>query len=84
MPWHELEVREPSLAAAGLRLVFAGLVGLPRGARLREDHRHPPTADDWVRVMDDWVRNCLSRSGGHADLEVVEAIRAVLPSVGTR
>ena len=81
-PWHELERRTPESAAAALRLVHAGLLAMPRGARLREEHRHPPSADDWVALIDDWARGCLLASGEPGDAEIVERIRRTLPGVG--
>ena len=33
----------------------AGLLALPPGARLREEHRHAPSAEDWVELLDDYV-----------------------------
>ncbi|WP_168207515.1 DEAD/DEAH box helicase [Microlunatus elymi] len=44
--WYDLERDEPDLAAAALRFHYAGLIALPPGARLREQHRHQPTSDD--------------------------------------
>ena len=64
---------------AALRMVHAGLLTLPEGARLTERHRHDPTADDWVLLLDGWVRYL--RSTGEDD-EIVARVRAVLPSVG--
>lgn len=49
--WSQIERDEPDLAAAVLRLSQAGMVALPDGARLREEHRHRPDADDWVAVL---------------------------------
>ena len=38
----------PSVCRAVLRLHHVGLLGLPPGARMHEEHRTAPTADDWV------------------------------------
>jgi superfamily II DNA or RNA helicase len=81
-PWDRFERDHPELARAALRLVHAGLLALPDGARLREEHRQRPTADDWAALMDDWVRRCLRRSGDPADDQVLDALRAALPGVG--
>jgi hypothetical protein len=59
-----------------------GLLRLPAGARMTEEHRHRPSADDWVVLLDDWLSHHLSRSGDPADEVVVEAVRAALPAVG--
>ncbi|MFI6480309.1 DEAD/DEAH box helicase family protein [Nonomuraea sp. NPDC050663] len=79
LPWARLERQEPELAQAGLRFHCAGLLPLPEGARIREEHRQPPTADDWICLIGDYVRRCLRPRGQAA---AVEAIRAALPSVG--
>lgn len=84
LPWHRFEREHPGTAAAALRLHHHGLLALPRGARLREEHRHPPDADDWVSLLDDWIRHCLRRSGEPGDARAVEAVRAALPGVGYR
>ncbi|HLR83837.1 MAG TPA: DEAD/DEAH box helicase, partial [Nocardioidaceae bacterium] len=81
-PWHDLERRTPTAAAAALRLAYAGLLATPPGARLREEHRHPPSADDWVALIDDWVSGCLLVSKDLDDAEIVERIRRTLPGVG--
>ena len=73
------ESEDPAVADALLRMVHAGLLALPEGARLEERHRHDPTADDWVLLVEGWVG--LLRTTGRDDA-VVERIRAVLPSVG--
>ncbi len=84
VPWTALERQEPALAAAALRLHCAGLLALPPGARIREEHRREPSAEDWVALLDDYVRHCLSRSATARDAEAVAAIRAALPSIGYR
>ena len=66
--WAALTKQEPVLCAAALRMHHAGLLALPEGARLTEEHRHDPTADDWV--------------GLESDTEVVQAVRRALPAVG--
>ncbi|MDG4861311.1 DEAD/DEAH box helicase family protein, partial [Streptomyces sp. T-3] len=65
--WQHLERTAPELAAAALRFHHQGLLALPEGARLREEHRHRPTADDWVCLLDDYVRRCLRPSGDARD-----------------
>jgi superfamily II DNA or RNA helicase len=82
--WERFERAEPDLAAAALRLHVAGLLPLPDGARVREQHRHPPTAADWVALLDDWTRRCLRPSDHLADAAALEAVRRALPSVGYR
>ncbi|GAB3424490.1 DEAD/DEAH box helicase family protein [Flindersiella endophytica] len=80
--WHRVERDEPALADAALRLHYAGLLQLPPDARVREEHRHPPTADDWVELLDDWVRKRLLHSDDPRDEAVLKELRRALPSVG--
>jgi superfamily II DNA or RNA helicase len=78
VPWARREKDEPRLAAAALRMHHAGLLGLPPGARLREEHRHAPSAEDWIALLDDYV------TGSSIDDGTLEAIRQALPAVGYR
>ncbi len=78
IPWARLEKDEPRLAAAALRMHHAGLLALPEGARPREEHRHAPSAEDWVALLDDFVTNA------EVGEDVIEAVRRALPAVGYR
>ncbi|MCM0619462.1 DEAD/DEAH box helicase family protein [Nocardioides bruguierae] len=80
--WPALARREPDLARAGLRLHHAGLLALPEGARPGEEHRREPAAEDWVVLLDDWVRGHLRRSDAAEDAALLDRIRAALPAVG--
>ncbi len=80
--WQRFEKDESPLAGAALRLHTAGLLALPEGARLREEHRRPPDAADWVALIGDYVRHCLAPSSDAADQVAREAIRRALPSIG--
>lgn len=86
--WTELAAREPELSDAALRLVHAGLLDLPEGALLREQHRQEPAAEDWRLLLDDWLLHCVqprSESDGEeaaADRAVLEAVRRTLPAIG--
>jgi superfamily II DNA or RNA helicase len=82
--WERFERDEPALAGAALRLHSDGMLALPDGARLREQHRHPPTAEDWVALIGDYCRRCLLASGDPRDERAYEAIRVALPSIGYR
>ncbi|PRX97364.1 DEAD/DEAH box helicase family protein [Allonocardiopsis opalescens] len=82
LDWDRFAHAEPELSDAALRLHHAGLLALPPGARLREQHRHPPDAADWVRLLDDYVRHALRPSGEPRDEEALAAIRRALPSIG--
>jgi superfamily II DNA or RNA helicase len=82
--WERFERDEPALAGAALRLHGDGLLPLPEGARLREQHRRPPAAQDWVALIGDYCRHCLLAGGDPRDERAYEAIRAALPSIGYR
>lgn len=81
-PWFNLLKEQPLVCRAVLRLHHAGLLRLPPGARMAEEHRTKPTADDWCLLIDDWLRGHLTRTGKPEDEQVVEAVRRALPSVG--
>ncbi|HEX7740207.1 MAG TPA: DEAD/DEAH box helicase family protein, partial [Marmoricola sp.] len=82
--WTEIVHRTPELAEAVLRFAHAGLVALPPGATLHEQHRHPPSAEDWIEVLDDWLEHCVQPSAEThpTDAHVLEAVRRTLPSIG--
>ena len=82
--WTRFEKDEPALADAAVRLHAAGLLNLPEGARVREQHRHPPTAADWVALIGDYTQRCLLASEDPRDERALGAIRRALPSVGYR
>lgn len=82
--WGAFETTEPALALAGLRFANTGLIAVPDGARLREQHRIPPDADDWVCLLTDFCVGHLQRSEDPRDVDALAAIRAVLPSLGFR
>ncbi|NUL60319.1 DEAD/DEAH box helicase family protein [Brevibacterium luteolum] len=82
--WTDLSRAAPELADAALRLHHAGLLGLPPGARVGEQHRRDPDIDDWMRLVDDWMRNSLRVSGHAGDAANAEAIRRALPALGYR
>ena len=81
-PWPELVRREPALCGAALRMHHAGLLALPDLAVPTEEHRHDPTADDWVLLVGDWQARHLSRTGDPGDQQVLDAVRRALPAVG--
>src|SRR5689334_11583502 len=82
--WARFERDEPALAAAAVRLHVAGLLGLPEGASVREQHRHPLTAADWVALIGDYTQRCLLPSEDPRDERALGAIRRALPAVGYR
>jgi len=80
--WGSFEAAEPALALAVLRMAHAGLLPVPEGARLREQHRVPPGAEDWVAVLTDFCVGHLQPSGDPTDAAALKAIRGVLPGLG--
>jgi Helicase conserved C-terminal domain len=82
--WTRFEKDEPALADAAVRLHVAGLLDLPEGARVGEQHRHPPTAADWVALIGDYTHRCLLASEDPRDERALGAIRRALPAVGYR
>lgn len=80
--WSEIEKHDPGLAAAAVRLHVAGLLALPGGALVREEHRRRPSAEDWIELLDDYVRGFLRASDVPADQAALERVRDALPSVG--
>ena len=82
VPWFNLLKEQPEVCRAVLRLHHAGLLRLPPGARMAEEHRTKPTADDWCLLIEDWLQGHLTKTGKPEDEQVVEAVRRALPSVG--
>ena len=82
LSWQELEREEPERARAALRLVGAGLIALPEGARLREEHRVPADAEDWAVLLEAYAREHLVPSDDAGDIRLLAAVRAVLPGLG--
>lgn len=82
--WGTLERDEPALARAALRFAHAGLIPLPPGARLGEQHRASPDADDWVAVLTDFCQGHLAASADPGDAEALAAIKRTLPGLGYR
>jgi superfamily II DNA or RNA helicase len=80
--WRALERAEPALARAGLRLVSAGLLELPPGAVLREEHRAPADAQDWAAVLGAYAEEHLRPSTSAQDARLLAAVTHVLPSLG--
>ena len=82
--WSAFERAEPELALSALRFANSGMIPVPDGARLREQHRVPPDAQDWVTVLTDFATGHLQRSEDPRDAEVLAAIKRVLPGLGYR
>ena len=84
LAWSSFERAEPELAASGLRFAHDGMIPLPDGARLREQHRVEPAAEDWVNVLTDFSIGHLQLSQDPRDAEALNAIKRVLPGLGYR
>ncbi|CAL9482203.1 hypothetical protein SUDANB121_03077 [Nocardiopsis dassonvillei] len=83
VPWARVAAAEPALADAVLRLHHTGLCDLPEGARPLEEHRRPPTAADWIALIDDYARRCLPPdTASERDRRARERLRASLPAIG--
>jgi superfamily II DNA or RNA helicase len=59
LSWEHFAKDQPVLADAALRLHCDGMLPLPEGAVVREQHRHPPTAEDWAALIGDYCKHCL-------------------------
>src|SRR5699024_3518493 len=82
--WQTLSRQRPELCDAALRLHHADLLRLPPGARLSEQHRRDPDADDWARLIEDWMRHHLLVSEEPSDRELPAAPRGPRPALGCR
>lgn len=82
--WGGFERAEPALAVAVLRLAYAGILPVPDGARLREEHRVQPSSHDWVVVLADFCTGHLRHSEDPADVAALASITRVLPGLGYR
>ncbi|MDQ6919298.1 MAG: DEAD/DEAH box helicase family protein, partial [Candidatus Dormibacteraeota bacterium] len=80
--WDAFEAGQPRLTQAALRYCFSTASPPPPGARLREGDREPPSADDWVYLIDDYCVGHLRGSEEPADLAAWEMIRSALPGLG--
>lgn len=80
--WERFERDHPALAQAALRVFHHHQLGLPDGAHLAERHRVPPTADDWVVLVEDYCLGYLRTSADPRDEALWEEIRRALPSLG--
>jgi superfamily II DNA or RNA helicase len=82
MSWRAFEGREPELARGGLRLANQGLVPLPAGARLREEHRVAADAQDWAAVLGGYALEQLTPSTDPRDEKLLAEVKRVLPGLG--
>ena len=80
--WSRFEQDQPALAQAALRFYVSGQMDIPPGARVREAHRLPLTADDWVALIGDYCMGVLRRSPTPADQRAWEQVHRGLLSLG--
>lgn len=78
--WTSIERSRPDMAGALLRAAHAGLVSVPEGARMRDEHRAPMVVEDWVALLSDYGRTVLAATDPPA--AGWEVLRAGLRSVG--
>lgn len=78
--WNHILKSKPELAQALVRAAHNGLIELPDGARIRDEHRHPLLVEDWVAILADYGRTVLASSDPPAP--GWERLRAGLRSVG--
>lgn len=78
--WGYLERTRPELTRGLLRGAHNGLIGLPDGARMRDEHRQPMQVDDWIAVLAEYGRTVLAASD--PPVPGWERLRAGLRSVG--
>ena len=82
LSWREQEAAEPRLALATLHFAHTGLVPVPEGARLREEHRVAPDAADWAELLAAYSNEVLAVSTDPRDAELLTGVRQVLPGLG--
>jgi superfamily II DNA or RNA helicase len=82
LSWDRFERDYPALAQAALRVFHHHDLALPGGARLQERHRVPPTADDWVLLIEDYCLGYLQTSADPRDEALWQEIRRALPALG--
>ena len=80
--WRALARDEPALARAGLRLVHAGVLALPSGARLAEEHRAPADGDDWAVLLGAYASEQLAGRSAADDVRLLTGVTQVLPGLG--
>jgi hypothetical protein len=80
--WSRFEQAEPALAQAAMRYAVANRMPTPPGARVRESHRQPMTADDWVALIQDYCLGYLRHSDKPEDGKAWERIRRGLLGLG--
>lgn len=78
--WRHIERTRPEFAQALLRAAHEGLLALPAGARMRDEHRQPMQVEDWVAILAEYGGTVLA--AGDVPQPGWEQLRAGLRSVG--
>jgi hypothetical protein len=80
--WGRFEQDHPALALAALRYYVGSDMEIPSGARIREAHRQPLTADDWVAMIGEYCMNVLRHSSEPDDQRAWKQVHQGLLSLG--
>jgi len=76
--WSHIERTRPELARALVRGSHTGLLALPEGARVRDEHRQNLDSEDWAAILSDYGKTVLADAASPA----WEQLRAGMASVG--
>ena len=49
--WSHIQRSRPELARALVRASYNGLIAVPQGARVLDEHRQPLQVEDWVAIL---------------------------------
>ena len=80
--WRRFSADHPDLVRAALRWMCRQQMAPPEGARFSEADRTAPDADDWVALLDDYIRTTLRGSQDERDRAAIERIKKGLASLG--
>ena len=80
--WSRFEQDEPALAQAALRFYVSNKMEIPPGAQVREAHRQPLIAGDWVALISDYCLGVLRESQLPSDQHAWEQVRRGLLPLG--
>jgi superfamily II DNA or RNA helicase len=80
--WQRFERDRPALAQAGLRFLQHNHLALPEAIRMSERYRQPPSADDWVELIEDFCLHVLKGSADPRDERAWQEIGVAMRSLG--
>jgi superfamily II DNA or RNA helicase len=80
--WSRFELDQPALAQAALRFYVSNKMEIPPGAQVREAHRQPLTAGDWVALIGDYCLRVLRHGQNPSDQRAWEQVRRGLLPLG--